>query len=45
MRDSGYFTPVDPPTLDVVTILLAFIALLAVLGMVILWVFVFQAYT
>jgi len=45
MRDSGYFTPVDPPGLDVVTILLAFIAMLAVLGMVILWVFVFQAYT
>ena len=45
MRDSGYYTPVEPPTLDLVTILLAFIALLAVLGMVILWAFVFQAYT
>lgn len=45
MRESGYFTPTDPPGLDIVTLLLGFIAFLAVLGMIILWVFVFQAYT
>lgn len=44
VRDTGYYAPVDPPSLDVVTLLLSFIAFLAVLGMVILWVFVFQAY-
>lgn len=44
VRDTGYYTPVDPPQLDMVTILLGLIALLAVVGMVILWVFVLQAY-
>ena len=44
MRDTGYYSPVDPPQLDVVTLLLGFIAFLAVTGMVILWFFVFQAY-
>jgi serine/threonine-protein kinase len=45
LRDTGYYTPTDPPGLDLVTLMLGFIAFLAVLGMVILWVFVFQAYT
>ena len=45
LRESGYFQAVDPPGLDPVTIFLAFIAFVAVLGMVILWVFVFQAYS
>jgi hypothetical protein len=44
LRESGYYTPLDPPELDSVSLLLGFIAFLAVLGMVILWVFVFQAY-
>jgi len=44
LRDSGYFAAADPPSLDIITLVLGFIAFLAVLGMVILWVFVFQAY-
>ncbi|MFP4320993.1 MAG: protein kinase domain-containing protein [Anaerolineales bacterium] len=45
LRDTGYYPAVDPPRLDVVTLLLGVIAFLAVVGMLILWVFVFQAYT
>ena len=44
MRDTGYYSPVTPPQLDVVTLLLGFIAFVAVVGMMILWVLVFQAY-
>ncbi|NJL92551.1 MAG: hypothetical protein HC915_01905 [Anaerolineae bacterium] len=45
LRDTGYFTPQDPPQLDIVTILLGVIAFLAIVGMLILWIFVFQAYS
>lgn len=44
LRESGYYTPVDPPSLGVATLLLGFVAFLAVLGMIILWLLVFQAY-
>ncbi len=45
LRDTGYYPAIDPPGLDVVTLLLGFIAFMAVIGMLVLWVFVFQAYT
>lgn len=44
LKDTGYYTPVDPPQLDVVTIMLGIIAFLAVIGLIILWVIVLQAY-
>ncbi|MBZ0305467.1 MAG: protein kinase [Anaerolineae bacterium] len=44
LRDTGYYTPVDPPQLDMVTIALGFIAFLAIIGLIILWVIVFQVY-
>lgn len=44
LRDTGYYTPVNPPQLDLVTIALGFIVFLAVIGLIILWVIVFQAY-
>lgn len=44
LKDTGYYTPVDPPQLDLVTIMLGIIAFLAVIGLIVLWVIVFQAY-
>ncbi len=44
MRSRGYRPP-EPQSADVVTLVLAFVALLAMLGVVILWVFVWQAYS
>jgi serine/threonine protein kinase len=43
MRNPGYRSP-QPQSLDVVTILLAFVALIAMTGVVILWIFVWEAY-
>jgi hypothetical protein len=44
MHSRGYRAP-EPEAVDVVTLLLAIIALVAVLGVVILWIFVWQAYS
>jgi serine/threonine-protein kinase len=44
MRSRGYRPP-EPQSADVVTLVLAFVALLAMLGVVILWIFVWQAYS
>jgi eukaryotic-like serine/threonine-protein kinase len=44
LRETGYYTPIDPPGLDMVTVLLGLIAFIAVIGMILLWFFVFQAY-
>jgi serine/threonine-protein kinase len=43
MRSPGYRSP-QPQSLDLVTLLLAFVALIAVSGVVILWIFVWEAY-
>lgn len=43
MRSPGYRSP-QPQSLDVVTLLLAFVALIAMTGVVILWIFVWEAY-
>jgi hypothetical protein len=43
LRDTGYY-PAQSSNLDVVTLALGLIALLAVLGMVFMWILVFQAY-
>lgn len=43
--NSGYRRPQEPQTLDFVTLVLAFVALIAMLGVVILWIFVWQAYS
>lgn len=44
MRSRGYRVP-EPQPLDVVTMVLAAVALLALVGVVILWIFVWQAYS
>lgn len=44
MRSRGYRVA-EPPSLDVVTLVLAMIALMAMVGVVILWIFVWQAYS
>lgn len=44
MHSRGYRVS-EPESLDVVTLILAAIALMAVLGVVILWIFVWQAYS
>ena len=44
-RSSGYRRPEEPNSLDVVTLMLAMVALVAMLGVVILWIFVWQAYS
>ncbi len=44
MRSRGYRVQ-EPQSLDVVTLILAGVAMLAILGVVILWIFVWQAYS
>lgn len=44
MRSRGYRPP-QPQSLDMVTVMLAIVALLAMVGVVILWIFVWQAYS
>lgn len=45
MRSTGYRRTQEPNSLDVVTLILALVALLAMIGVVILWIFVWQAYS
>ncbi len=44
MRSRGYRSP-EPQSLDMVTLMLAVVALIAMVGVVILWIFVWQAYS
>jgi eukaryotic-like serine/threonine-protein kinase len=44
MRSTGYRSP-EPNSLDIVTLILAVVALLAMIGVVVLWIFVWQAYS
>jgi hypothetical protein len=43
IRSRGYRRE-EPQGLDMVTLILAFVALIAVIGVVVLWIFVFNAW-